>query len=180
MNLKIFILSIFSLFIFTSVNNQTGDSKFKDTQSVLKSLYLYNFASLTDWPSNYKKGDFIIGVLSKDNKVYGELKKKYEDKRIGGQDIRIVNYANVGEIDKVNLLFLDKSQSSLINSVNEKIKSQSTLLVTNKTGYLNKGAIINFVEVNNKQSYEINVRNAKKKKLILASKLIELAIKKIE
>ena len=105
MNLKIFILSIFSLFIFTSVNNQTGDSKFKDTQSVLKSLYLYNFASLTDWPSNYKKGDFIIGVLSKDNKVYGELKKKYEDKRIGGQDIRIVNYANVGEIDKVNLLF---------------------------------------------------------------------------
>ena len=180
MNLKHYILVFLSLFVFTSISNQSGGNNFRDTQSTLKALYIYNFATLTDWPSSYKKDDFEIAVLSSDLKVYSELEKKYNGKKIGSQTIKTVRYSSTSSLDDPNILFLDKSKNSLLSDVNQKLKSKSTLLVTNKPGALNKGAIINFVEVNNKQSYEINVRNAKKKDLVIASRLTALAIKKIE
>lgn len=180
MNLKLYILLFLTLFTFTSINNQTGNNEFRDTQSTLKALYIYNFATLTDWPSDYKKGDFIIGVMSTNEYVYKELSKKYSGKSIGSQKIQIVRYSSPSSIDNPNILFLDKSSSKLLSAVTSQLKNNSTLLVTNKTNALNAGSVINFVEVDNKQSYEINVRNAKKRKLVIASKLIELAIKKIE
>ncbi|MFK8037555.1 MAG: YfiR family protein [Crocinitomicaceae bacterium] len=180
MNLKFYILSFLSLFVFTSVNNQTGKNDFRDTQSTLKALYIYNFATLTDWPTNYKKADFEIAIISTNSNVYNELYKKYNGKSIGSQKVKTVRYKSPSEIGKPNILFLDKSSNSLMTKVNEKLKSSSTMFVTNKPGALKSGSIINFVEVNNKQSYEINVKTAKKKKLVIASKLIDLAIKKIE
>ncbi|MDX1348794.1 MAG: YfiR family protein [Putridiphycobacter sp.] len=180
MNIKLYILLFLSLLTFTSINNQSGNSEFRDTQSTLKALYIYNFATLTDWPSSYKKNDFTIAILSSNDYVYKELTKKYNGKSIGGQKIQIVRYLSPDHIEEPNILFLDKSSSKLLSAVNTKLKSTSTLFITNKPNALNMGAIINFVEIDNKQSYEINVRNAKKKKLVIASRLIDLAIKKIE
>ena len=180
MNLKLYILLFLSLFAFTSINNQVGRNEFRDTQSTLKALYIYNFATLTDWPSSYKKNDFIIAVVSSNSNVFNEIYKKYNGKSIGGQKIRTVKYADASNIENPNILFLDKSSNGIIRTVNDKLKNKSTLFITNKSGGLNSGAIINFVEINNKQSYEINVKNAKRKKLVIAERLIDLAIKKIE
>ncbi len=180
MNFKPYILIFLSLFVFTSVNNQSGGNNFRDTQSTLKALYIYNFATLTDWPSDYKKDDFEIAVLSTNYQVYNELEKKYNGKKIGSQTIKTVRYSSSGSLDNPNILFLDKSKNSSLPDVNQKLKNKSTLLITNKSGALKSGAVINFVEVNNKQSYEINVKTAKKKDLVIASRLIALAIKKIE
>jgi len=177
---KAYILIITSLFVFTSIKNQAGNTDFRDTQSTLKALYIYNFATLTDWPSSHKKNDFIIAVLSRNNRVYDAISKKYSDKSIGSQKIKIVKHSTYTTIDNPNILFVDKTSNNEIANVNAKLKGKSTMLVTNKPGGLSSGAVINFVEKNNKQAYEINVRNAKKKKLVIASRLIELAIKSIE
>ncbi len=167
------------LFVFTSTTNQGKPKPPKDTPSILKALYIYNFATLTDWPSDYRKGDFVIGIFSGSDNVYTQLRKKYEGKTVGSQKINIVKYTTPSQIGKVNILFLDVTKSNLIGSVNEKLKNKSTLLVTNKPGLLSK-TIINFVVVDSQQSYEINLKNAKKKKLVIAKKLSSLASKKIE
>lgn len=180
MNLKLKILLILTLFTFTSVKNRSGSDNFKDTQSTLKALYIYNFATLTDWPDSYKKNDFVIAVMSANDFVFKEISKKYNGKSIGGQKIETIRVLSPSSIKTPNILFLDKSSNSLLSSVSSQLKNKSTMFITNRTGALNMGAVINFVEENNKQSYEINVRNAKKKKLVIATKLIELAIKKIE
>lgn len=168
------------MFALTSINNQVGRNEFRDTQSTLKALYIYNFATLTDWPNSYKKSDFEIAVVSSNNNVYNEIYKKYNGKSIGSQKIITKKYADASNIESPNILFLDKGSNGLLSAVTEKLKNKSTLLVTNKPGALSKGSIINFIEADNKQSYEINVRTAKRKKLVIASKLIDLAIKKIE
>ena len=59
----------------------------KDTRAVLKALYIYNFATLTDWPSDYKSGDFVIGVLG-ESSVFDELQKKYRGKIRSNNTIR--------------------------------------------------------------------------------------------
>ena len=155
-------------------------SQVKDTRSVVKALYLYTFATLIDWPEDYRKGAFIIGVLGTKTDVYDELNSKYSGKSIGSQEIIIKKFATRSEIDKAHILFLSEEKSDQISALSSQFKSKSTLLVTEKEGYLSKGAVINFALDGSKQAYEVSKTNAKKYNLTIASKLTSLAYKVIE
>lgn len=146
----------------------------KDTQSVVKALYLYNFAISIDWPKEFKKGDFVIGVYGSSS-VYDELVKKYKGKPIGAQTIKIKKFTSSSSVSRCHILFIDKDKSNEINSLSKKLKPYSTLIVSEYNNSLSSGAIINFVIKNNKQTYDISKRNAKQYKLVVSSKLIELA-----
>jgi hypothetical protein len=155
-------------------------TQMKDTRSPIKALYLYNFATLIDWPSDYRKGDFVIGVYGNKEGVYENLKGKYEGKAIGSQEIVVKSYTSVSQISKAHILYVTPTKSSAITSLNSKVKSESTLVVTEKDGYLNKGAAINFVLNGTSQKFEISKSNAKKHKLVIADRLLKLASKVVE
>lgn len=136
---------------------------------------MYNFATLIDWPSEYRKGKFIIGVYGTKEGVYDNLKSKYEGRSIGSQEIVIENYTSSSQIDKAHILYVTPQKSSSFPSLESKFKNSSTLFVTEKDGYLSKGAAINFVVKGTSQKFEINKSNAKKHKLVIAERLLELA-----
>lgn len=155
-------------------------TQIKDTRSVAKALFLYNFATLIDWPEDYRKGNFVIGVLATSNDVYNELNTKYKGKSIGSQEIVVQKYSSRTEIEKAHILFLGEDKSDQITALTTQLKTKSTLIVTEKEGYLSKGAVINFVLDGSKQAYEISKPNAKKYNLVIATKLTSLAYKVIE
>jgi hypothetical protein len=157
-----------------------GVNQMKDTRSPVKAMYIYNFATLIDWPSEYRKGDFVIGVYGTKEGVYDNLKMKFEGRAIGSQEIKIQNYSSVGEISKAHILYITPTKSSQISTLNSKFKGKSTLLVTEKEGYLSKGAAINFVVKGTSQKFEINKSNAKKHKLVIADRLLDLASSVVE
>ena len=177
--LYILILLTLTLSGFTSGVSKT--SGIVDTKAIYKALFIYNFATLVAWPSDYRKGDFIIGVYGTDGTVYDQLKTKYSGKAIGSQEIRVVKHLSKSDINnKTHILYITEDKSESISTLKNTFNGKSTLLITEKPGYLNKGAVINFVVDKNKQSYEINKGNAKKHKLIIASKLTSLAVKVVE
>lgn len=149
----------------------------RDTRSPVKALYLYNFATLIDWPTDYRKGKFIIGVYGTKEGVYESLKEKYEGKSIGSQEIVVINYTSSSQIDRAHILYVTPQKSSSFPSLESQLKQSSTLFVTEKDGYLSKGAAINFVVMGTSQKFEINKSNAKKHKLIIADRLLQLASK---
>ena len=157
-----------------------GVTQMKDTRSPVKALYLYNFATLIDWPSDYRKGDFVIGVYGNKEGVYDNLKTKFEGKDIGSQEIVIQSFSSISQIDKAHILYVTPRNSSSISSLNTKFKDKSTLIVTEKSGYLSKGAAINFVVKGTSQKFEINKGNAKKHKLVIADRLLKLASSVVE
>lgn len=77
-------------------------------------------------------------------------------------------------------MFLGEDKSDQISALTTQLKSKSTLIVTEKEGYLSKGAVINFVLDGSKQAYEISKPNAKKYNLVVATKLTSLAYKVVE
>ncbi len=182
---KLYILAVGALMLssFSSSVNSVN-AGIKDTRSIYKALFIYNFATLVDWPSEYRKGDFVIGVYGEGNTVYNELQKKYNGKAIGSQEIIVKKFNSISEIKMVpHILYLTEEKSDNITKLSSKYKGKSSLLITEKPGLLNKGAVINFVidkARNNKQSYEISKSNAKKHKLVIASKLTSLAVKVVE
>ena len=152
-------------------------TQIKDTRSSVKALYLYTFATLIDWPQEYRKGNFVIGVYGTQDGVYKELEQKYNGKAIGSQEIQIKKYSSSSEINKPHILFVTEDRSSQVTSISSQLKAASTLLVSEKDGYLDKGSVINFVLDGSKQSYEINKSNAKRHNLKIADKLAALAVR---
>ncbi len=150
----------------------------KDTKAIYKAAYLFSFTKLVDWPSSYKKGEFTIGLLADQDvdNLLRELKEKYEDKRIGDQTITIEKYGRASEVDdRCNILFIGKGATSSLNSLKD--QDGSTLLVSERTGGLQKGAVINFVIKNNKLEYELSRSNAERYGLTIGEELRDLAYK---
>lgn len=169
-----------ALALMSGSDKHTMVNQVKDTRSSAKALFLYNFATLIDWPEEYRKGDFVIGTLAGTSDVYDQLELKFKGKSIGSQTIVVKKYASRTEIDKAHILFLGEDKSDQITSLATQLKTKSTLIVTEKEGYLSKGAVINFVLDGSKQAYEISKPNAKKYNLIIATKLTSLAYKVVE
>jgi len=154
----------------TSAPPQVGD-----TQSTIKALYIYTFATLVEWPPDRQTGNFVIGVYGDNFAVYDELYEKYSNKSIGSQKIIIENYTTKNAINKCHILYVSEENTSQIPSLSSQLASKNTLIVADRTGALSKGATVNFIIEGNQQKYEINKKNAKKHKLVIADKLSDLA-----
>lgn len=151
-----------------------GKAKAQDTHTRLKALFVYQFATLVDWPKEFKQGDFIIGIFG-ESPLFSEMVAKFSNKSVGSQAIKIKNFLKITDITNCHILFVAPEMSDKVAELVKKYRSKSTLIVTEHEGKLRDGAIINFVISNNKQSFEISKTNAVKHKLIVGAKLEQLA-----
>ncbi len=140
-----------------------------------KAMYVYNFANLVDWPKEFKKGNFVIGVVA-DQYLYDWLVKSYSSKTIGSQPIKIKKFNSIKEVTGCHVLYLPENKCDSMKELLKKINS--TLLVTDKYGLLKQGSVINFIKLKPgevRPKFELSTVNAKKNNLIVGEKLITLA-----
>ena len=171
---KITYISLTLLLILVSSFNSSSFEE-KDTTSMIKANYIYNFAKLVDWPIQSKKGNFIITVMGNTN-VYNQLVKKYSSKTIGSQPIEIKKVTNAGNISKCHVLYIEKEFNAQLNQVIKTLENSNTLIVTDKTGALSQGSAVNFTLQENNLKFELNLGNALKHKLFIGSTLKSLAL----
>lgn len=171
------LIAIFILFSLSGFEESKKRVDVKDYSYRLKAAFIYNFATLVDWPSNRKTGEFIIAVYG-DEPVYQELKSRYSVKSVGSQKVKVVKYTSAAEISKSHILFVGEEKGRDLGTAKSKTSSYNTLLVSEAKGGLQKGAVINFIGPGG-VNYEISKSNAKKHKLVVASRLLNLA-KKVE
>ncbi len=145
-----------------------------DVNAKIKALYMYNFAKYIEWPSSYKTGDFVIGVVG-ETPVYQNLQAMAKVKKVFNQSIKIVKYSSASEVQKCHMLLLPTAMTSKVSECSSKIKASSTLLVTEKPGVGTRSGI-NFVVVNQKQKFELNKGNISSHNLTVSGNLLKLAI----
>lgn len=133
-----------------------------------------NFTKLIEWPQSYRQGNFVVGVVG-ESPLYNELVKMSKTKRVANQSLQIKKYATTGEIDKCHILYVSREESEEISTVVKKVKSNSTLIITEKQGLVEKGAGINFIIQDNRQKFELNKKNVEKYQLKVSSNLEALA-----
>jgi hypothetical protein len=145
-----------------------------DTNSKMKAIFIMNFTKLIEWPASYRGGNFVVGVIG-DSPLYTELKKMAQTKKVANQSLEIKKFSTVEDIGKCHILFVSENKSQDITSVVEKVKANSTLIITSKQGLVDKGSGINFIVKNNRQKFELNKENVEKNKLKVSSNLEALA-----
>jgi hypothetical protein len=142
----------------------------------IKAIYIYNFTKYIEWPSDYKEGNFVIGVFGTNIPLLNELNKMATSKTVGSQKLEIKNLSNPNDAAACHIVYILSDNSSQLADVVTKVKGKSALIVTDKAGMAKQGAGINFSVVENKQKIELNKANIEKYKLKVASTLVEMAV----
>jgi len=145
-----------------------------DGNSKMKAIFIMNFTKLIEWPKSYREGNFVVGVIG-DTPLYSELTKMAKTKKVANQSLQIKKFSTAKDIGKCHILYVSKGKSQDISAVLKKVKSNSTLIITEKQGLVDKGAGINFIIKNNRQKFELNKKNVEKYKLKVSSNLEALA-----
>jgi hypothetical protein len=147
----------------------------KDTRAMLQANYLYNIAKLVEWKEpSMREGNFVIGVLGSAN-LYQELIRQYATRTIGSQGIEVRKLPRSAEVERCHILFVARSELALLPEIYKRMKGQPTMVVTEYSGALADGAVVNFVEVNNLLKYEIAMTNARDHGLVVGATLKNLA-----
>ena len=115
------------------------------------------FPKYVEWPANRKSGDFVIGVIG-DAGIASALTTAMAAKTVGSQAIKVKTLSSASEIDGCHMVYLSAAKSGEINTCVSKGKKSSTLILTDKAGLISKSSI-NFVFVDSRLKYELNVKN---------------------
>jgi hypothetical protein len=164
---KVFITLIGLLVLTPLAYNQTSIPK-------AQSLFIYNFSRMIEWPANYRTGDFIIGILGTDE-VTVELETYTKGKKVGAQNIQVLQYKTPAEIQQCHILFVPFGKTKQLGEIIAALNGKHTLIITEKSGALNEGSAINFLLLDDKMKFEIKPENASKYGLKLSAKIQELA-----
>jgi hypothetical protein len=149
-----------------------------NTRAKFKSMYILNFTKYTEWPADYKQGDFIIGVVN-DEDLAKNLEEIAKTKKVNSQNIVVKRISSVSEVSKCHLIYISGKSASEVDPYAAKAKQYNCLIVTESTGTLNSLAAINFVVVGTQLKYEMNRALFKSQELIVSNTLENLATRVI-
>ena len=144
---------------------------------LIKAAYLYNFAMFVDWPAaSFARPDspIVIGVLGSD--PFGAaLDETVRNKSVNHRSIRIDRLQSTQDLSRCHILYVSPSDTSKLNEVAFRLDGSSVLIVGDSPGLAKRGAIITFSVEDNKVRLEVNVDAAKRARLSISSKLLNLA-----
>ena len=143
-----------------------------DTRAMIQANFIYQFAVNSNWPTDMKKGKFLIVVYGNDA-VYKYVVEKYGMKPVGAQTIEVVAWSNYKPGIGSHIVFIDKSKKSDLTKIMKEVKGKSTLVVTNWEGALGSGAAINFKTVDNSIRYELSEAALSEKKITPGNKILQ-------
>ncbi|MFZ6050445.1 YfiR family protein [Halocola ammonii] len=167
------------MLVSSGVSNSEGDDAQIDeanTVAMIKANYLFNFSKYSDWPDEYKSGKFHVGVYGDEN-VFEELLDKYATKSIGSQMLEVTQFESVSEIKRPHVLFVSKEKRKELSELTKKLSKKSTMIISDFSGALDEGVMINFVVQEGNIRFEINEKEADQRKIILGDKIKNWAIK---
>lgn len=138
------------------------------------SLFVYNFMKYIEWPDI--QGDFVVGVVG-DSPVLKELETLAKTKKAKGRTIVIKKISTPDEALGCQLVYVCSSKSSMVKSLNEKIKGKSVLVVGEREGLAKKGAALSFITLDDDVlKFEINKSVLDQNKLKIPSVLANLGM----
>lgn len=156
------------VFLNVKVSAQSLDYRFH-------SIFIYNFTKYIQWPASHQSADFIIGVYG-NSPISEELEKITSNKSVGTQKIVIKRFRNLSEIADCHILFVPSNGSNNFEALQDKLRGKSTLVITEKSGLIEKGSCINFVLQDNKWKFQLNESAAQNAGLKVSKELAQMAI----
>jgi len=141
----------------------------------LKAAYIYNITKFIYWETPMPGNEFIIGVLGS-SPIYEPLIAVVKSKTVNDKKIIIRQYANVEEINHCNILFIPENSTLSLGEILNKAASEKILTISEKEGYGKRGTAINFITINDKLKFEVNIKTLEALGLKASAQFLKLTI----
>ncbi|UFH36327.1 YfiR family protein [Flavobacterium acetivorans] len=170
MTIKSYIYILSLITIFTGVNPLTAQEDMTDNAYAMKADFLYRFIDYVRWKDNPKNQAFKIAVLES-SPITPLLISNAKNKKT-----EIKEYKDIAQVGSCNILFVPYNCSIPIETIISKFSDRSVLIVTERNGFGKKGAHLNFIIIENKLKFEINLKAINKSGIGVSSFLLQHAI----
>jgi hypothetical protein len=146
------------------------------TEFQVKAAFVYNFVKFVQWPHDSfpAAGDAPISVCVLGQDPLGDALESLKGLTAYGRNLSVRRIAGQTEVDRCQVLYLCKSERDVMANVLKGTKG-SVLTIGDMKSFATTGGIINFVIVDNRVSFEINVDAAERARLKISSQILKLA-----
>lgn len=165
-----------------AVPQPAGEANKDFTEYEVKAAFLVNFAKYVEWPEKaFPEADspFKIGVLGP-NPFGDTLERLTGDQELNGRKMAVERSDDIKELSACQIIFLAGPDRKSTTTDLEALKELPILTVGEQAGFAEQGGTVNFVVVETKVKFEINVASANRTELKVSPRLLKLAIKRYE
>ena len=166
--MRIVILLCLTFLLSFSVQSQMPVTKAQAT-------YIAYYTQYVQWPDGDLSDGFTIGIAGSDE-LQKELEVLLNGRKINDRLILIKKVTVVGEIEKCNILFVSFDKNNILADAIKLSAKNNILLITERAGAIERGALINFVVINNLLKYQLNEAIVAKTKLNVNPILYKMAV----
>jgi hypothetical protein len=148
----------------------------KPTQYQVEATYLYNFSQFVAWPPSAAAtaNSFNICVLGQD--PFGPaLANILPGETIGGKSIAATRIRTPEEAANCRVLFISSSESGRLKEILTVLRGASVLTVSDLPEFTRRGGIVQFLLVEDRVRFEVNLAAAERARLTLSSELLKVA-----
>lgn len=152
----------------------TFEGGFSQVKYQVYADYVYLFAKNTVYPHDKDSGDFVIGVIGKEN-LYIAIQNIAFTKKLNGRSIVVKRFSDVTHVQNCHILFIDSDQNKDLNLATAFSKKMHILLVSENAHKDKNGATINFVNDEEGIKFELNGEAARHQHLRINNDLYRLS-----
>ncbi len=143
----------------------------------IEAAFLVKFSSYIHWPKQaFSSPDapLVIGILGRDpfGSVLDTIARSYV---MQGRNVEIRRCTDLRTLCSSHIVFVTVGAMESMEAIVASAADRPILLVGNAPDFLERGGMINFVVVNNRIRFDINVTNSHRAGLEISSKLLKVA-----
>jgi hypothetical protein len=139
----------------------------------VKTGYLYNFAMLTEWPSDTTSTNLELCLIGNDD--FGIALATLQGKVVNSRQINVRNLAHPGDVKGCHVLFIAEVDNSEFAQLKREIAGKPVLTVTDNGNFAKSGIAIYLKPEQQRLAFEINTNAAKSANLNISARLLRLA-----
>jgi hypothetical protein len=152
------------------------------SEYTVKAAYLYNFAQFVDWPKGAFGGDaapLVIGIVG-DDPFGSSIDDAISGKSAGGHPLSVKRLgafdpAKASALGHCQMLFISYSEKDHLRDILQALEGAKTLTVSEIDRFPMKGGMIQFDQVGEKITLDVNPTAAKHAGLSLRAQLLQVS-----
>jgi hypothetical protein len=143
-------------------------------ESDVEAAYLFNFAKFMHAPV-HSPDNFTIAVVG--TSPLGQMLDTITaNEQVDGRPLKVLHVATAEQARNCDIVFLSAAETPRLDKDIAALTGSNALAVSDAPDFLKRGGMIQFVIVNNRVRFTVNLNAVNKEKITLSSELLKVAL----
>lgn len=141
----------------------------------VRSAIVYNIARYVTWPASPASDNtvFTIGIFGQGHTT--SAWSTLQSKTVQGHKISVRRFTDLDELTNCQLVFIEQSERRNLPRILAELKDYPVLTISEIEGFSHYGGMITLRIINNRMTFEVNLKSARASGLTISSNILKLA-----